>query len=121
MQIFIILALLILIFAVIFALQNTTAVTVFFLFWQFHGSLALVLLIAMGAGLVISVLACLPTILRGQWSLRKLRKHTTELETNLEERKQRLDEAMLKLQVQSEPIQPGETSSSPPSQSAPTN
>ena len=42
--IFIFFALIIAAVAVIFALQNTSAVTVTFFFWNFHGSLALVLL-----------------------------------------------------------------------------
>ncbi len=101
MLIFIILALLILFFAVIFALQNTTTAVVTFLFWKFDGSLALVLLIALGAGLLISFLAYLPTLLRGHWSGRKIRKQVAELEGNLAEHKKRLDEALLKLQGQS--------------------
>ncbi len=117
MLIFVILALLILVFAVIFALQNTVAVSVTFLFWQFHGSLALVLLVALGAGLVISFFAYLPSLVRGQLSTRKLRKHATELEGNLAEHKQRLDEALLKLQGQNISAQPPETGSAPSGES----
>ena len=120
MLIFVILALLILMFAVIFALQNTVNVTVVFLFWQLHGSLALVLLVALGAGMLISFLAYLPSLLRGQWSMRKLRKQTTELESNLAEHKQRLEEAHLKLQSLSTPAQPSEASLPSPDQPKPT-
>ncbi len=97
MLIFIILALLILFFAVIFALQNTVTTSVTFLFWHFSGSLALVLLVALGAGLLISFFAYLPSLLRGQWSMRRLRKQAGELESSLSEHKARLDEALLKL------------------------
>ncbi len=103
MLIFIILAFLILIFAIIFALQNTVAVTIYFLFWQFHGSLALVLIVSLVAGLVISFLAYLPSLLRGHWSGRKLRKQITELEGSLAEHKQHLEDALLKQQSSSEP------------------
>jgi lipopolysaccharide assembly protein A len=120
MLVFIILALLILLFAVIFALQNTIAVTIYFLFWQFHGSLALVLLIALTAGLLISFLAYLPTLLRGHWSGRKLRKQVADLESSLAEYKQRLADTSLKLQDQSSPTESaGSTllSPNPPSNS----
>ncbi len=117
MLIFIILALLLALLAVVFALQNTTTVTITFLFWQFTGSLALVLLVALAVGILISFFAYLPSLLRGQLSMRRLRKHTTELESNLAEHKQRLEEAQLKRQGQSSPDQPADTSASPPGQS----
>lgn len=120
MQIFVFLALFIAVIAVIFALQNTLPVTISFLFWQFHGSLALVLLVALAVGAVISFLASLPTLLRGQWSMRKLRKQAAELESNLNDHKQRLEEAQNRLQAQSTPIQPTETSAKPPDQPTPT-
>lgn len=120
MQIFVILALLILIFAVIFALQNPVTAIVTFLFWKFEGSLALVLLVALGAGLVISFLAYLPNLLRGNWSGRKLRKQVAELEINLADHKQRLEETLLKLQSQSTPSNPPETAEPPPDQTVTT-
>ena len=120
MQIFVVLALIILLLAVIFALQNTAAVTISFLFWKFNGSLALVLLVALTAGLLISFLAYLPTLLRSHWSARKLRKHTNELETNLAEHKQRLDEALLKLDGQSTPVSSPGAPQSPPDQPGPS-
>ena len=120
MQIFVFLALIIAVIAVIFALQNAAPVTISFLFWKFHGSLALVLLLALAVGAVISFLASLPTLLRGQWSIRKLRKQATELESNLNDHKQRLEEAQLKLKAQTTPVQPPETSAEPPDQPAPT-
>ncbi len=110
MVIFIVLALLILLFAVIFALQNTSTVTVAFLAWHYSGSLALVLLVALGAGLVISFLAYLPTLLRGNWSGRKLRKQMAELEGNLATHTQQLEDALLKLREQATPAPPPETS-----------
>ncbi len=121
MLIFIVLALIILLLAVIFALQNTAAVTISFLFWQFHGSLALVLLVALFAGLLISFLTYLPTLLRTNWSSRKLRKHMTELETNLADHKQRLDEALLKLQSQSPASQSTESALATHDQPKPTS
>jgi len=134
MQIFVFLALLIAIIAVVFALQNTLIVTVSFLFWKFTGSLALVLLLALAVGALISFLASLPALVRGKWSRRNLRKQATklessltehkqrltELESSLTEHKQRLEEAHLKLQAQTPPAQPPETSAQPPDQPTPT-
>jgi putative membrane protein len=110
MQIFVILAILILVFAVIFALQNTIAVTVTFLFWQFHGSLALVLIVALAAGLFVSFLAYLPSLLRNHMAGRKLHKQIADLESNLAEHKQRLADTLTKLQDQSAPGNPPEKS-----------
>jgi uncharacterized integral membrane protein len=121
MLVFVVLALLLLFFAVIFALQNTTAVTIYILFWQFHGSLALVLLGALAAGLLISFLAYLPTLLRGHWSGRKLRKQVTELEGSLAEHKQRLEETLQKLQGQATSTQATGPTSNLPDQSTPAN
>ena len=147
MQIFVFLALLIAVIAVIFALQNTLIVTVSILLWKFTGSLALVLLLALAVGALISFLASMPSLVRGKWSQRNLRKRATELEKNLNERtqrlteletnlnecaqrlaelensltehKQRLEEARLKLQAQSTPIQSPDTSAPSPDQPTP--
>ncbi len=116
MLIFVILALLLALLAVVFALQNTGAVTITFLFWNFTGSLALVLIIALAAGILISFLAYLPSLIRGQLSGRRMRKHASELESDLATHKQRLQEAELKLQGQSSAVQPSDTTTAPPDQ-----
>lgn len=105
MQIFLILALVLALIAVIFALQNTVPITVSFLFWQFHGSLALVLIISLAAGVLITALFVVPELLRGRWLLRKLRKQMVELESNLDAHKQRLEEADHRLREQSSSLQ----------------
>jgi putative membrane protein len=92
MQIFLILALVIALIAVIFALQNTVIITVSFLFWQVHGSLALLLIISLAAGALITFLALLPGLLRSRWSMRRLRKQLAEVEGNLTEHRQHLEE-----------------------------
>ncbi len=116
MLIFVILALLLALLAVVFALQNTGAVTITFLFWNFTGSLALVLIIALAAGLLISFLAYLPSLIRGQLSTRKMRKHASELESDLAAHKQRLQEAELELQGGPPPVQPPEANAAPSDQ-----
>ena len=80
MIIFVFAAMLIALLAVIFALQNTAAVTVGFLLWTFQGSLALVLLIALFAGVLMSFLLCLPSLVRHRWTIRQLRRRLAALE-----------------------------------------
>jgi hypothetical protein len=93
MQIFIIFALVIAGVAIIFALQNITAVTVTFLFWNFHGSLALVLLLSVAVGFLISLLASLPGLICGKWGAAGQKKKMAFLETENSANKQRADEA----------------------------
>lgn len=93
MQILIIFALLIAIVAVIFAMQNLEAVTVSFFFWQAHASLALVLLITLTAGVLISVLVSLPGLVRGKWATAGQRKKRTALELERETFRQRAEAA----------------------------
>jgi lipopolysaccharide assembly protein A len=45
--------------AVVFSLQNITTVSVAFMDWQFESSLAVILLLALGTGALISWLLCL--------------------------------------------------------------
>ena len=52
--------------AVAFALQNNISVVVTMAVWQFEGSLALVLLLALGLGVLIAGLLSSPTVIRGQ-------------------------------------------------------
>jgi len=68
MQIFLILALLIAILAVIFAVQNITAVTITFFSWSIHTSLAVALLSALGVGVLITILLSIPGRLKGTWN-----------------------------------------------------
>ena len=69
--------------AVVFALQNNVAVVVSIALWQFEGSLALVLLVALGLGVLIAGLVSSPTVIRGQWTASRLRHQVTELEEKL--------------------------------------
>lgn len=56
MQIFLLIAALIAVLAVVFALQNAIPITVSFLFWKAESSLALILILAFIAGLITSCL-----------------------------------------------------------------
>jgi uncharacterized integral membrane protein len=92
MLIFTIIALLIAILAVVFALQNTAVVTVTFLVWNFQSSLALVLLLALVAGLLICFLAMAPGMIRSGWRASRQRKLLDRLENDLAEHRRKLDE-----------------------------
>ncbi len=60
MQVSLIFALLVAALAIVFALQNGIPTTITFMTWTFQGSLALILLIALGVGALISLLVFLP-------------------------------------------------------------
>ena len=65
--------------AVGFALQNNVPVTVVFAFWRFDSSLALVLLLALGLGVIIAGLATSPAVIKSQWTLSRLRRQVADL------------------------------------------
>ena len=90
--VFLVLGLIIAVVAVIFALQNTAAVTVSFFICQFDQSLALVLLLAVALGVLIAVLTLLPTVIREKWQLSGRRKKIDALGKNLEEARVKLAE-----------------------------
>lgn len=81
MQLMIIAAIAVAIVSVVFALQNTAAVSVHFLLWQFDSTLALVLLLAVATGALIVALLSTPATLRSQWQLARQRRKISELET----------------------------------------
>jgi putative membrane protein len=60
MLVFLIFALLIAIVAVIFALQNPALVTISLFAWQIHTSVAVALLVALGVGVLITILISIP-------------------------------------------------------------
>jgi len=115
--ILLVLALIIAIFAVIFALQNTAMVTVTFLLWTFEQSLALVLLLSLAAGVVVGLFTLLPTTFRQKFSLSGQRKKLDALEKTLAEMKAK-DQA--RLAAEAEKIKAAAQPSTPPASAAPT-
>jgi uncharacterized integral membrane protein len=93
MQILIFISLLIAIIAVIFSLQNLATVTVTFLFWSINGSLALVLLVTLAAGVLISLLASLPGLVQGKWATTSQRKKGAALEAERNSYHKKAEEA----------------------------
>lgn len=68
--------------AVAFALQNNVPVTVSFIFWSFDGSLAIVLLLAIGLGAIIAGLVSSPAVIKGQWVTGRLHRQVSALEAD---------------------------------------
>ena len=92
MIIFVIVAMLIALIAVVFAVQNTAVATISFLVWTFQGSLALVLLVALFAGVLICLFALLPAVIRNRWTIRRQTKQIKTLELSLSDLEQSLAE-----------------------------
>ncbi|MDP4020425.1 MAG: LapA family protein [Candidatus Adlerbacteria bacterium] len=76
------------IISVVFALQNTEVVTVSFLTWQFEGSLALVLLLTIMSGILMTLLILFPSLIKEAFSLASLKRQKKALEAELTTAKQ---------------------------------
>lgn len=75
--------------AVVFALQNNSLVVVTLAVWSFEGSLAIVLLLALGLGVLITGLLTTPAVIRGQWASKRLRRQVVDLERDVAEQRAR--------------------------------
>ncbi len=93
MTIFLFLSLIVAAISVIFALQNTEIVEITFLLWTFKSSVALVVLVSLALGALISYLASTPTMLRKDRANRNQRKRITELEASVADQSLKLDSA----------------------------
>ena len=93
MQFVIIFALIVSIFAVMFALQNPNVVPLTFFVWKFEQPLALFLLIAMAIGALIISILTIPGWLRSRQQRNKHRKEVAELEDNLSKYRSNLIDA----------------------------
>jgi uncharacterized integral membrane protein len=76
--------------SVIFILQNIVPVTVTFFNWDMSGSLSVILLLSLLAGMLIAVLILLPSFIKAEWQIRVYKKRIKQLEgeTFVEERPQ---------------------------------
>jgi lipopolysaccharide assembly protein A len=97
MIIFLIIGLVLGALVVIFALQNITTVTVTFFAWQFEGSLALILVLAVVSGMVICALISLPDAIRRHFQISKLRNNNTQLKDELVNKEAEAQEEKSKL------------------------
>ncbi|MDB5188810.1 MAG: hypothetical protein JWM92_408 [Candidatus Nomurabacteria bacterium] len=85
---------------VVFVLQNIASVSVAFLVWQFNGSLAVLIILAILVGMIISWLLAIPDMLR----LSDLKNHNKKLQNDLEDHRQKLAEAENKISHTPDPI-----------------
>ncbi len=89
--IYLILALMIAIIAVIFALQNTAAITISFFLWEVSGSLALVVLVTLVFGVLVGWLFAAPSLVKGSFQGSNQRKRITALEKEISDYKINLE------------------------------
>ena len=83
MRIFLLIALLIALVAVIFSLQNTQVVSINFLAWTFQSSIALEMIVTLIAGVLVGILAMLPASIRSQIQISSKKREKAGLETSL--------------------------------------
>ncbi len=81
MTFFLILALIILVLVVIFAVQNTAPVVITFFAWQLHTNLSVALMIACVLGALIILLLTLPGSIRNGLATRSNKKRIAQLES----------------------------------------
>ena len=84
MQLWLIMAIVIAMLVVIFALQNAIPITVSFLTWKFESSLALVLLITIALGVLMSLLVSVPSKIKKMKMILNQKKRIQELESALQ-------------------------------------
>lgn len=97
--------------AVVFSLQNNSPVLVTLAVWTFEGSLALVLLVALGLGVLIAGLVSSPAVIRRQWSASRLRSRVADLERQLAQQQQRtreLEEALARQSPETVSVMPAD-------------
>ena len=84
MQLQLIVAIIVAILAVVFALQNAVPITVSILTWRFESSLALVLLITVALGVIMSLLVSVPSKIKRVKLISNQKKKIQELESSLQ-------------------------------------
>jgi len=84
MQLQLIAAIIVAILAVVFALQNAVPITVSFLTWRFESSLALVLLITLALGILMSLLVSVPSMIKRRKKISNQKKKIQKLEISIQ-------------------------------------
>jgi lipopolysaccharide assembly protein A len=74
--------------ALLFALQNTEVVALRFLGWQFESSLALLVLAALTTGVLISILASVPSFIGSSLRIMSLKKENRQLAQEVERQRE---------------------------------
>jgi len=106
MQIFLVLALIIALIAVVFTIQNTALVTVTFLVWDFNHSLAFVVLLAILAGVLISQFVAMPGRFKRKLEITNQTKKIKEMETELMSSKVRMEALKQEVEVYRSKVDP---------------
>ncbi|GFE80705.1 hypothetical protein GCM10011487_27050 [Steroidobacter agaridevorans] len=77
------------VFAVIFAIQNTDVATVSLLWWQVRASLAVIMILCLSMGLLVGLAVLAPLLYRRRNATRELQSRLAAMEANDIERKAR--------------------------------
>jgi uncharacterized integral membrane protein len=80
MQVFLFIALILAFALVLFAVQNSTVITLAFVTWKFEGSLAFILALVFAVGMLTGIFLAVPTLWRKARENRSHRKRIKELE-----------------------------------------
>ena len=80
MPFLLILAIILAALTALFAIQNSSVITVSFLGWEWDASLALILILTLGVGILIGYLAGLPSSMRKGSQLRQVKRDIGALE-----------------------------------------
>ena len=80
--------LLVLFFAVAFTLQNSEPIILNFFSWTFQGSLVVVLLTALACGVILSIIASLPSFIKKSRLIAQQQKTIAKLEQTVAEQEQ---------------------------------
>jgi len=109
---YLIVALVIAVIAVLFALQNSMLVTISFLSWEISGSLSLVLLATLAIGVLIGLLVLAPSALKKTFKASSQRKRINALEHEVSEHKAKVAELQRPVPTPSLPETPQPSQSS---------
>ncbi len=82
---------------IIFAAQNPAVVHVEFLAWNINGSLAIIIFLALLAGMLIGVLIFIPAAIHDSKLFSYLKRHNKKLTAELEAHKEALETTQMKL------------------------
>jgi uncharacterized integral membrane protein len=93
MVFYLILALIIIALAVVFAVENMTAVTIAFMTWTIHTNLAVALMVALGVGVVIALLFSMPGMVRSGLNNSGQKKKLSKLEAERDKFKQQTEDS----------------------------
>jgi len=105
MQLQLIVAIIVAILAVVFALQNAVPITVSFLTWRFESSLALVLLITLALGILMSLLVSVPSMIKRRKMISSQKKEIQELEKSLPRESEREEEGKIESEESELPLE----------------